>query len=94
MLGEDKYGSGSGTQWSKGGARYPALYRSLLYIKTILGLMITFYELKSSKTIGGLVCGLWTVVLLVCSHSHGLLFSVLSFVVVFVSSSGVSFISP
>ena len=30
VLGEAKYGSGSGPQWSKGGTRYPALYRALL----------------------------------------------------------------
>ena len=43
----------------------------MFYIRTILGLRTTFYEKKSSKTIRGLVCGLWKAVLLVFSHSHG-----------------------
>ena len=30
VLGEAKYGSGSGPQWRKGGTHYPALYRALL----------------------------------------------------------------
>ena len=30
MLGESKYGPGSGPQWKVGGTRYPNLYKALL----------------------------------------------------------------
>ena len=30
MLGEEKYGGGSGPLWNQGGAQYPALYKALL----------------------------------------------------------------